>query len=62
MKSDRIFKTRRIQHTNRRTSVVIVKAQNELAIRKWRVKQSGQSVETDSLVAFWRNELVRLRG
>ncbi|MUG91732.1 PrsW family intramembrane metalloprotease [Scytonema sp. UIC 10036] len=62
VKSDRIFKTRRIQHTNRRISVAIVKAQNELAIRKWRVKQSGQPVETDPLVVSWRNELVRLRG
>ncbi|MEH2070847.1 MAG: hypothetical protein V7K47_22240 [Nostoc sp.] len=39
-----------------------VRAQNELAIRKWRVKHIGQSVESDPLVACWRDELLRLRG
>lgn len=41
---------------------VIVRAQNELALRKWRVQQEGQDVETDALVASWRDELMRLRG
>ncbi|MBE9110854.1 PrsW family intramembrane metalloprotease [Nodosilinea sp. LEGE 07298] len=62
VKGDRIFKTRSIPHHNRRTSAAIVQAQDELAIRKWRVKQAGQAVESDPLVASWRNELGRLRG
>ncbi|WP_407896297.1 PrsW family intramembrane metalloprotease [Scytonema sp. NUACC26] len=62
VKSDRIFRTRRIPHLKGRTSRAIVRAQDELAIRKWRVKHIGQSVESDPLVASWRDELVRLRG
>ncbi|MEG4576699.1 PrsW family intramembrane metalloprotease [Microcoleus sp. N3A4] len=62
VKGDRIFRTRRIPHTNGRTSAAIVRAQDELAIRKWRVKHAGRDVETDALVASWRDELVRLRG
>jgi RsiW-degrading membrane proteinase PrsW (M82 family) len=62
VKRDRIFRTRRIPHLKGRTSREIVRAQDELAIRKWRVKHIGQSVETDPLVACWRDELVRLRG
>jgi hypothetical protein len=62
IKGDRIFKTRRIPEYSRRTSAAIVKAQNELAFRKWRVKQLGQSTETDPLVLSWREQLIRLRG
>ncbi|MEH2119501.1 PrsW family intramembrane metalloprotease [Nostoc sp.] len=62
VKGDRIFRTRRIPHLKGRTSRAIVRAQNELAIRKWRVKHIGQSVESDPLVASWRDELLRLRG
>ena len=62
VKRDRIFKTRRIPGCRRRTSAAIVKAQDELAFRKWRVKQLGQSPDTDVLVASWRDELLRLRG
>ncbi|MEG4467127.1 hypothetical protein QUB47_09735 [Microcoleus sp. AT9_B5] len=38
------------------------RSQDELAIGKWRVKHAGPDVETDALVASWRDELVRLRG
>jgi RsiW-degrading membrane proteinase PrsW (M82 family) len=62
VKRDRIFKTRRIPEYDRRTAAAIVKAQNELALRKWRVQQQGQDVGTDTLVASWRDELLRLRG
>jgi hypothetical protein len=62
IKADRIFKARRIPEYSRRTSAAIVKAQDELAFRKWRVKQLGQSPETDPLVASWREELVQLRS
>ncbi|MBN8506512.1 MAG: PrsW family intramembrane metalloprotease [Burkholderiales bacterium] len=62
VKRDRLFRTRRIDDIDRRTSAAIVRAQNELAFRKWRVKQLGQSPDTDQLVASWREELWRLRG
>lgn len=61
VKGDRIFRTRRIDGTDRRTSAAIVRAQNELAFRKWRVKQLGLSPDKDQLVASWRDELTRLR-
>ncbi len=61
VKGDRIFRTRRIDGTDRRTSAAIVRAQNELAFRKWRVKHLGQSPDKDTLVASWRDELTRLR-
>jgi RsiW-degrading membrane proteinase PrsW (M82 family) len=62
IKGDRIFKTRRIPGYSRRASAAIVKAQDELAFRKWRLKQLGQSTETDPLVRSWRDQLLRLRG
>ena len=62
VKRDRSFSTRRIPGYNRRTSAAIVRAQDELAFRKWRLKHQGQDVETDILVASWRDELLRLRG
>ncbi|MBW4485850.1 MAG: PrsW family intramembrane metalloprotease [Tildeniella torsiva UHER 1998/13D] len=62
VKGDRMFRTRSIPHLNRRTSAAIVRAQDELALRKWRVKQVGQAVASDPLVASWRGELLRLRG
>lgn len=61
VKRDRIFRTRRIPEYDRRTSAAIVKAQDELAFRKWRVQHQGQDVGTDTLVASWREELLRLR-
>lgn len=61
VKRDRIFRTRRIPGYNRRTSAAIVRAQDELAFRKWRLKQQGQDGSTDALVASWRDELLRLR-
>lgn len=62
IQGDRIFKTRRIPGYSRRTSAAIVKAQDELALRKWRVKQLGQAIETDPLVLSWRDQVIRLRG
>lgn len=58
---DRIFQTRCIAGCDRRTSAAIVRAQNELAFRKWRVKQMGQSPDRDTLVATWRETLGHLR-
>jgi hypothetical protein len=61
VKRDRSFQTRRIPDYDRRTSAAIVRAQDELAFRKWRVQQQGQDVNADALVTSWRNELRRLR-
>lgn len=62
VKNDRIFRTRHISGYDRRTSTAIVRAQDELAFRKWRVQQEGQDGNADALVASWRDELTRLRG
>ncbi len=62
VKRDRIFRTRRISGYNRRTSAAIVRAQDELAFRKWRLKQQGRDVDQDELVISWRNALSHLRG
>jgi hypothetical protein len=62
IKGDRLFKTRRIPGYSRRDSAAIIKAQNELAFRKWRVKQLGQNVNQDVLVASWRETLIYLRS
>lgn len=40
----------------------IVNAQNELAFRKWRVKNEGNDPEKDSLVRAWRRDIELLRG
>ena len=61
VKRDHIFRTRRIPGYNRRTAAAIVRAQDELAFRKWRLKHQGQNVNADALVTSWRNELRRLR-
>jgi len=61
VKRDRSFQTRRIPDYDRRTSAAIVKAQDELAFRKWRLQHQGQDVSTDTLVTSWRDEIMRLR-
>jgi RsiW-degrading membrane proteinase PrsW (M82 family) len=61
VKRDRSFQSRRIPGYNRRTSTAIVKAQDELAFRKWRLQHQGQDIDTDPLVASWREALGQLR-
>ncbi|MEB3321759.1 MAG: PrsW family intramembrane metalloprotease [Synechococcaceae cyanobacterium] len=58
---DRIFRTRRVAAATPHQAHLIVRAQNELAIRKWRLRHMGEAIETDPLVASWREELGRLR-
>jgi hypothetical protein len=58
---DRVFRTRRIHGHESTRGKAIIRAQNELAIRKWRVRHMGGSPETDPVVHSWRQELVRLR-
>ena len=60
--ADRMLKTRRIQGLSKSLSASIVNAQNELAIRKWRLAHHGKDPNNDALVASWREEITRLRG
>jgi RsiW-degrading membrane proteinase PrsW (M82 family) len=59
--ADRMLRTRRIGQLNRRSSVALVNAQNELAFRKRRVRENGGNPEQDPIVAGWRQEILRLR-
>jgi protease PrsW len=59
--ADRIFRTRRIQMMRPRASAALVNAQNELAFRKHRLKDSGLDPDCDPLVVAWRGEIARLR-
>jgi RsiW-degrading membrane proteinase PrsW (M82 family) len=59
---DRIFGTRVIPGLSGAPARALVSAQNELAFRKWRVREAGQTVETDPAVAAWRAEIGRLRA
>jgi hypothetical protein len=58
---DRIVHTRRVSGMPRGASLALVKAQNELALRKRRVREDGEDPERDSLVNRWREEIRRLR-
>jgi RsiW-degrading membrane proteinase PrsW (M82 family) len=60
--ADGIFRTRRIQALQRRTSSALVRLQHELAFRKHRVRAGGGDPERDPLVARWREEIRRLRA
>lgn len=58
---DRILRTRRVSGMRRGASLALVKAQNELAFRRRRVKDDGEDPERDALVNRWREEIRRLR-
>jgi RsiW-degrading membrane proteinase PrsW (M82 family) len=60
--ADRMLHTRRIQGISKALSASIVNAQNELAIRKWRLSHHGKDPAVDPLVASWREEITRLRA
>src|SRR5262245_21105589 len=60
--TDRMFRTRRIQEMRPQVSAALVNAQNELAFRKRRLKDTGLEPEHDPLVATWRREIARLRA
>ena len=57
IRRDRILRTRRVDKLRRRASQLRVRAQNELAFRKYRVHHDGGDVESDPLVQAWRAEL-----
>jgi RsiW-degrading membrane proteinase PrsW (M82 family) len=59
---DGVFRTRRIDPTDRRRSAALVNAQHELAFRKRRVRDDGRDPEHDQLVAGWRRQIAELRG
>lgn len=58
---DRILHTRRVGGVQRGLSSAVVKAQNELAFRKRRVRNDGRDPEHDHLVNRWREEIRLLR-
>jgi hypothetical protein len=58
---DRILRTRRVNQTRPGASAALVNAQHELAFRKHRIGQRGKDIETDDLVAGWRDHIRRLR-
>jgi protease PrsW len=59
--SDRMFRTRRIGRLQPRISAALMNAQHELAFRKRRVRDAGESPEHNPLIAGWREEIRRLR-
>lgn len=60
--ADRRYRTRRIEGANRAAAEAIVRAQNELAIRKRRLADRGFDPESDPIVAGRRAEIAELRG
>ena len=59
--ADKRYQTRRIDKRNRALSSALVNAQNELAIRKRRLKDRGFDPESDPVVARWRAEIAGIR-
>ena len=59
--ADKRYQTRRIDKQNRTLSSALVNAQNELAIRKRRLKDRGFDPESDPVVARWRAEIAGIR-
>lgn len=59
--ADTRYRTRRIDRQERKVSAALVNAQNELAIRKRRLKDRGFDPESDPLVARWRGEVEQIR-
>ncbi len=59
--ADKRYQTRRIDKQNRTTSAALVNAQNELAIRRRRLKDRGFDPESDPIVARWRAEIAGIR-
>jgi len=58
---DRMLRTRRVDRKHQQASAALVNAQNELALRKRRVRNEGGDPERDSLVAGWREDIRRSR-
>ena len=59
--ADERYQTRRIDKQNRTVSSALVNAQNELAIRRRRLKDRGFDPESDPIVARWRAEIAGIR-
>lgn len=58
---DHVFGTRRIPGLSRRQMQSLIRAQNELAFRKRRVRQTGIDPDQDTIVHYWRDVIRRLR-
>lgn len=61
LQNEGLFGLRKVRGYPRRISRHIVNAQNNLAFRKWGVKQEGGTPTTDPLIQAWRNRIAQLR-
>ncbi|MCU0507395.1 MAG: PrsW family intramembrane metalloprotease [Anaerolineae bacterium] len=61
LKAEGAWELRQAPGFDRRTGRTIVNAQNELALRKWRVRHEGGDPEADAIVAAWRADIAALR-
>ncbi|MCO5189293.1 MAG: PrsW family intramembrane metalloprotease [Anaerolineae bacterium] len=59
---DSVWHTHRLDKADKKRSRQIIRAQNELAFRKRRVRSDGDNPDNDVLVSEWRSEIVRLRA
>jgi RsiW-degrading membrane proteinase PrsW (M82 family) len=59
---DAPFKGRSVPGYPPRIARAILRAQNELAYRKWHVEEDGGNVENDGLVQAWRARIASLRA
>jgi hypothetical protein len=59
--ADRVYRTRRIDSSNRAASAALVNAQHELAFRKRRLRDRRLDPEADPRVAARRLQIARLR-
>jgi protease PrsW len=61
LQAERSWGLRSIPHFQGAAARRIVNAQNELALRKWRVRHEGGEPGADPIVAGWRQDIVALR-
>lgn len=61
LQQETLWRSRQIAHYPRHRSNAIINAQNKLALRKWQLKKSGQSIVMDPLVRAWRDRIDQLR-
>jgi RsiW-degrading membrane proteinase PrsW (M82 family) len=61
LEAEGAWNLRQVPNFSLRTGRRIVNAQNELALRKWRVRHEGADPEADPIVAAWREDIAALR-
>ncbi|HRW09108.1 MAG TPA: PrsW family glutamic-type intramembrane protease [Caldilineaceae bacterium] len=62
VRAEERFRLRRVPGYPRRVGRQIRNAQNALAFHKRYLRRRGRSLETDPLVTYWRDEVLRLRN